>query len=50
LKLDVTRGALAGLRAPRSFVCGYCSGTSSTRRFCARPSALSLVATKLVLP
>ncbi len=28
----------------------YWLGTSSTRRFCARPSAVSLVATKSVLP
>jgi hypothetical protein len=43
-------GTLAPLRAPRRLHAFYCSGTSSTRRFCARPSAVSLVATKLVLP
>src|ERR1039458_1419742 len=46
-KLD--SGALAISRAPRGMR-PYCSGASSTRRFCARPSAVSLVATKLVLP
>src|SRR5208282_188970 len=44
-------GARDCRRPPRYDHSGfYCSGTSSTRRFWARPSAVSLGATKSVLP